>query len=69
MIHVLSIGLKSLLKMIMKWFIKSDAIDGKCAKTLLGLYIEKQKEIHLSLEKMEIAGKTTVLLAKLSAFD
>ena len=49
MIHVLFTELKNLLKMIMKQFIKSDAIDGISAKTLLGLDIEKQKEIHLLL--------------------
>ena len=53
----------------MKQFIKNDAIDGKIAKTLSVLDIEKQKEIHLLLEKMEVIGKTTRLLAKLSAFD
>ena len=53
----------------MKRFVKSDAIDGKSAKTLLGLDIEKQKGIHLPLEKKEVGEKTTKLLAKLSVFD
>ena len=55
--------------MIMKRFIKSDTIDGRSAKTLLGLGIKRQKEIHPPLEKMEVGGKTTRPLAKLSAFD
>ena len=36
---------------------KSDAIDGRSTKTLFGLDIEKQKEINLPLEKVEVGGK------------
>ena len=69
MVHVLFTELKNLRKTITKRFIKSDPADGKNAKTLLGQDIEKQKDFHLPLEKMEVGGKTTKLLAKLSAFD
>lgn len=53
----------------MKWFIKSDAIDGKSTKILLGLDIEKPKETYLSPEKMQVGWKNTRFLAKLSVFD
>lgn len=64
-IHVLFTELKNLLKTIMERFNKNDGIDVKSAKILLGLDIEKLKEIHLPLEKMEVDGKTTRLLGKL----
>ena len=48
----------------MKQFIKSDPTDGKNTKTY-GLDIEKQKDFHRPLKKMEVGGKTTRLLTKL----
>ena len=49
----------------MKQFIKKGPTDSKNTKTLYGKDIEKQKDFHPPLKKMEVGGKTTRLLVKL----
>ena len=56
-IHVLVIELISMVKTIMKQSTKSYAIDSRCTKKLLGLYIEKQKAIHLHLKRWRLVEK------------
>ena len=67
-IHVMFIELKKIFVAIVKCFIKNDEINGKSAKALLNLDV-KFSDIHLLLEKIEIAAKTGRLLKVLSPYN
>ena len=68
LIHILHDELKLLLSMLMKCFLKREAVDSLSGKQLLSVNV-KDSNLQLNEAQMVIGAKTERLLKKLSPFD